>query len=151
MKDISWKWHTPRLQVCPATTQRFPNGRRGGNTPPLPQPVKYESSSIGACSQSFLLNISNSWNSAIGTTWRGLEVTALSELSQSQKDKYCTLPCTGDTEHRLTEAERRLAPASGCDGKRGLQHGACDVSVTHDEEVLGLCCSTQDMPLGIRC
>ena len=31
------------------------------------------------------------------TTWMSSEDTVLSEISQSQKDRYCTLPFIGDT------------------------------------------------------
>lgn len=102
-KDISWKWHTPLLQVCPAKNQRIPHGIQGGSIQSLPRPVKYELQH--QCRQSFWLNSSTSWNPAVCP-----EVITLSELSQSQRDKYCTLPHIRDTKHSQTHRSRKNDP-----------------------------------------
>ena len=49
-------------------------------------------------------------NLAIVTTWIDLEDILLSEICQTQKDKYCM----NSKIVRLTEAESRLVVARGC-------------------------------------
>ena len=51
------------------------------------------------------------------TMWMNLENIMLSEISQSQKDKYCMIPLT---QGKFTGAENRTMITTGCGmGKKG--------------------------------
>lgn len=62
---------------------------------------------------------------AQATTWISLEDITLSEISQSQKDKYCMIPLMGYPELANSEAENRMLVVRGL----GMRWGGKRVTV----------------------
>lgn len=56
------------------------------------------------------------------TAWMNLEDSALSEISQSQKDKYCMFPLLGGTQSRQISRDRKLN--GGCQRQWKVGGGA---------------------------